>query len=366
MKYVSVSVLCGLLLPGCPSASPPPEPAAAAPAKAEAPAALETVTVKAQVLTAKTALQGELLPFEAVALYARVQGFVDSIAVDRGSAVKQGQVLARLSAPELQAQRAEAEAKARAEQITHQRLRTASSTPGAVSKQELDQADAAWQASAARVTALRALEQYLIIKAPFDGVVTERNVHPGALVGPPQGASAPPLLRVEQLARLRLTVAVPEAYASAVAQGTAVEFTVRAWPRETFRAPVQRVAHSLDPKTRTMSVELDVDNQDGRLAPGMFAQVSWPLGRSGPSLLVPPSAVVRTTERTFVDRVRDDRPDGAPGVSIEQVPVQLGVTAGERVEIIGDLKAGDVILRRGREELATGSRVQTAPAETGK
>lgn len=353
-----IDVVCGLLLAGCSSAAEPPAPAAPAPVRAEAPAALETVSVQAQVIQTKTVLPGELVPFASVALYARVQGFVDSIAVDRGSPVKQGQLLARLAAPELQAQRAEAEAKARAEQLTAQRLRTASATAGAVSRQELDQAEAAGQASAARVTALRALEQYLVIKAPFDGVITERNVHPGALVGPPQGAAAPPLLRVEQLARLRLTVAVPEAYAGAITQGAKVAFTVRAWPQSTFHAPLQRIAHSLDPKTRTMAVELDVDNADGRLAPGMFAQVEWPLGRSGPSLLVPPSAVVRTTERTFVDRVRDGR--------IEQVPVQLGITAGERVEIIGALEAGAVILKRGREELATGSRVQTAPVEAGK
>jgi RND family efflux transporter MFP subunit len=198
---------------------------------------------------------------------------------------------------------------------------------------------------------LEAMKMEHGLVAPFDGVVTERGVHPGALVGPPASASTPPLLRVEQVARLRLTVAVPESYASAVKQGAVADFAVRSWPREKFHAQVQRIAHSLDAKTRTMAVELDVDNKDGRLAPGMFAQVEWSLARTVPSLLVPPPSIVRTTERTFVDRVRD-------GV-VEQVSVQLGVTAGERVEVFGALEAGDVILKRGREELATGSHVQT-------
>ncbi len=351
----STALLC-FLLGACPSAAPTVEPVA--PAQLVSASALETVQVEAQVIHAKTLLQGELLPFEAVAVYARTQGFVESIAVDRGSLVKMGQVLARISAPELQAQRAEAESKSHAEEVTQQRLRAASATPGAVSKQEIDQADATWRASASRVAALRAMEQYLVIKAPFDGVVTERGVHPGALVGPPVGASTPPLLRVEQVARLRLTVAVPEAYASAVKQGAITDFAVRSWPREKFHGQVQRIAHSLDAKTRTMAVELDVDNQDGRLAPGMFAQVEWSLARTIPSLLVPPSSIVRTTERTFVDRVRD-------GV-VEQVPVQLGITAGERVEVFGALDTSDEILKRGREELATGSRVQTVAAVSKK
>ncbi len=349
MKRNAVA-LC-LLLGACKEASPTVDPVASAPSKPVTAAPLETVQVEAQVIHTKTLLQGELLPFEAVALYARTQGFVESIAVDRGSAVKMGQVLARISAPELQAQRAEAESKSQAEEVTHKRLRAASATPGAVSKQEIDQADAMWRASVSRVAALRAMEQYLVINAPFDGMVTERGVHPGALVGPPAGAATPPLLRVEQVARLRLTVAVPEAYASAVKQGAVADFSVRSWPRETFHAQVQRIAHSLDAKTRTMAVELDVDNKDGRLAPGMFAQVVWPVVRTAPSLLVPMSAIVKSTERTFVDRIRD-------GV-VEQVVVQPGISQGPLTEVFGELHEGDSVLLRGREELPAGSHVET-------
>lgn len=344
------AVVLAAWLTGCPATAPSVEPTPASPAKPASPA-LETAKVEAQRVQAQTVLQGELSPYEAVALYARVPGFVDRISVDRGSMVKAGQVLAQLSSPELPAQRAEAEARAHAEDLTQKRLRTAASTPGAVSKQEIDQSDAAYRASASRVAALRAQEQYLVIRAPFDGVVTERNVHPGALVGPPQSPSVPPVLRVEQLARLRLTVAVPDAYASTIAQGVKIDFSVRAWPRDKFSAPVVRIAHAIDPKTRTMAVELDVNNADGRLASGMFAQVTWPVVRSTPSLLVPASAVVRTTERTFVDRVR--------GGVVEQVAVQPGLPQGDRVEVFGSLIEGDLILKRGREDLPSGSHVET-------
>lgn len=323
-------------------------------AKPESPATLETVLVETKLLSATLPLSGELTPYESVALFPRVQGFIEQIAVDRGSVVKAGQILGRLSAPELLSQRAEADSKARGDESTFQRLRAAAATPGAVSKHEIELAESAARASQSRVRSLHALEEYLVVKAPFDGVVTERNVHPGALVGPPTGANAVPMLRIEQVERLRLNVAVAESYVGSIKEGTIVEFTVRAWPGEQFRGSVQRVARSLDTRTRTMPVELDVENSAGKLASGMFVEVKWPVRRTSPSLFVPSTAVVRTTERNFVSRVKDEM--------LEQVPVQLGAAMGDRIEVFGALQAGEFVLKRGREELPTGARVQTKPA----
>jgi RND family efflux transporter MFP subunit len=130
---------------------------------------------------------------------------------------------------------------------------------------------------------------------------------------------------------------------------------VRAYPGVKFTAMVARIAQSLDAKTRSMAVELDVDNADGRLAPGMFADVLWPVKRTAPSLFVPPAAIVQSTEKTFVARIRD-------GV-IEQVPVQRGAVQAELVEVFGDLQEGDTIARRGSEELRPGVHVEVrAPA----
>jgi RND family efflux transporter MFP subunit len=158
------------------------------------------------------------------------------------------------------------------------------------------------------------------------------------------------MLRVEQVGRLRLTVAVPENDVGAIAEGASGEFSVQAWPGKRFSGTVRRVSHAIDPKTRTMPVELDVDNADGKLASGMYAEVRWPIVRQAPSLLVPPTAVVQSTERTFVDRVRGDG-------TVEQVQVRRGATVGERLEVIGPLAAGDLVLKRGSEELPNGTRV---------
>ena len=293
-------------------------------AQTQTPSATVDVTPVVSRPVAQTrSIAGELLPFESVAIHARVSGYVRSVSVDRGSQVKRGQTLALLDAPEILARRAEAEARlaaarsqlveARAKLValenTSASLKAASATAGAVSGNELVQAEQAVAAQQALMTALesqvgaataavdatRQQERYLTVVAPFEGVITERGVHPGALVGPQAGTAAPPLFRLEQTRRLRLVVAVPEAGLGLVTRGTSVDFSVPAHPGASFSAPVARIAGSVDPRTRTMAIELDVTNADGRLAPGMYPSVRWPARRDAPSLLVPRTSVVTTT-----------------------------------------------------------------------
>lgn len=328
------------------------EPAAAAATAPETTTpTVEVVQVTSSKLDTTARLPGELAPYEMVALYPRVNGFVEEISVDRGSAVHRGQLLARLSAPELASQRAEAESKLSASRSTFERTKAAADTPGAVAKHDLEVGEAAVKADEARVQSLKTLEGYLYVRAPFDGVITERNVHPGALVGPPAGANATPMLRMESVGHLRLTVAVPETDVGAIAEGAKTEFVVRTWPGQKFSGVIKRVAHAIDTKTRTMPVELDVENSNNKLAAGMFAEVFWPIRRGTPSLFVPPSAIVQTTEKSYVDRVRD-------GV-VEQVAVQRGTALKDLVEVVGPLQAGDTVLRRGSEELKDGTKVKT-------
>ncbi len=318
-------------------------------------------------------LPGEFLPYEKVDLFSRVNAFVENVRVDRGSVVKEGDLLVLLSAPDLTAQRAEADAKALAAESqqaeaqakvvaaesTFDRLKEASSTPGAVAQNELIQAgktldaarallraaEASGKAAKQSAEALRELESYLRVRAPFAGVITERLVHPGAFVGP--GSGSTPMLRLEQNSRLRLVVSVPEASAAGIERGARVPFTVPAYPGEIFSGVVARIAHSVDPRTRTMPVEADVNNAAGRLAPGMFPEVRWPVRRPGASLLVPRSAVVTTTERTFVIRANNGR--------AEWVDVSRGAPEGDLVEVFGPLKPGDRIVRRATDEIRDGA-----------
>jgi RND family efflux transporter MFP subunit len=346
-------------------------------------ATVEVVKVASKKLSITTRLPGELQAYEEVAVFPRVTAYVDSISVDRGSRVRSGQVMARLVAPELaaqraeaqsklqaaEAQRAEAEAKLASDQSTFDRLKSASATPGVVAGNDLEVARRAVDADRAKVEAMRGsaeaaksglksiseIEGYLEVRAPFDGVVTERNVHPGSLVGPATSAAASslPMVRVEKISKLRLVVPVPEKYSAGMNAGTKVNFSVPAFPNQTFSGTVARIAHSVDVKTRTMPVELDVQNSDGRLSSGMFPEVLWPVRRSEPTLFVPASAVARTTEATFVIRIHDG--------NTEWVNVQTGEQDGKSVEVFGGLHEGEEVAVRGTDELRAGNRVTTKP-----
>jgi len=268
-----------------------------------------------------------------------------------------------------EAQLAEVQARADADAGTYERLKAASATPGVVAGNDVLVAEKAMAAGQSRVVsaqqgieaarqalaAVRDMEAYLRVTAPFAGVVTERNVHPGALVGPSSGSAAAPLLRIVDDRRLRLVVPVPEAYTAEMQSGTAVPFSVAAHPGQTFTGSVARIARSVDVSTRTMAVELDVANGDSRLAPGTFCQVRWPIRRAAPSRFVPSSSVASTTDRTFVIRVR--------GGKTEWVDVRTGLTTGPLVEVFGNLTAGDEVARRGTDELRPGTDVRTRQAK---
>ena len=352
---------------------------AASPARSEPVPTLDAVKVISRELNVSVPLPGELEPFQEVRIFPKVTGFVKWIGVDRGSRVRKGQLLAALEAPELVSQKMEAEAKLQsadhrvieaqaklsADESTLQRLQVAARTSGVISDQELEEAQKTVEADHARVVALRSArdaaratlrgveetESYLRIIAPFDGVVTKRNVHPGALVGPSGGpGSQTSMLRVEEVAHLRLVVAVPETYVGGVEPGARVTFTVPAFPDRTFSGTVARLAESVDPATRTMPVEMDVWNPRGDLRSGMFPQVTWPVHRRQPTLFVPPSAVGRNMDLTYVVRIRDGR--------TERVSVKTGAAGGHWIEIFGDgLSAGDLIALRASDDLRPGTGV---------
>ena len=360
----------------------------------------EMAAVVSKPVSRTIILPGEIQPFLNVALRSRVAGYVDRILVDRGSAVKEGELMVQLSAPEMKAQIAEYESKVQvaegdrlqaeaklasfgstltsleatlaATQATYDRLKAASQTPGAISGNELDIALRSVEAQRAGVEAQRGsiqaqratieairngkaaaeatlravkeMEGYLRVTAPFNGVVTERIVHPGALVGP---GSNEPLLVLQQISHLRVTVAVPEESVGGIAKGASVSFQVPAYSERNFSGTVSRAAQSIDPKTRTMAVELDVMNSDRSLVPGMYATVKWPVRRGQPSLYVPKTSVVTTTERTFVIREKNGK--------AEWVNVKQGAADGDLIEVIGPLQAGDKIVTRANDELREGA-----------
>ena|ERR1700723_1865637 len=381
MKNVVITL--ALLLPICGCNG---NPKAAANKQAEPDAqTVEVVPVTSQKLATVFTLPAQLIPFETVDIYPKVTGFMDMIRVDRGSRVHKGELIIRLSAPELVAQRAQAESALRAaesqltsvkaklasDQGTYLHLASAAKTPGVVAENDVmvasqvasadqGQAQSAENNVAAARDALRSvtqLESYLSIHAPFDGIVTTRNLHPGALVGPASGRSGNlPLVQIVDSSHLRLVVPVPEAYVGEMQTGQQVAFTVPAYPGQTFHAPITRISHDVDQNTRTMPVELDVHSPDGRLSPGSFSTVKWPVHRAAPTMLVPVSAVTNDQQRTFVERVRNGK--------AEWVDVVTGLSVNGNIEVFGDLKPADEVIRNATDAIRPGQQVKTSSSHS--
>ena len=376
MKTLIVALALLLSISGCNS-----DPKAAASQQAETDAqTVEVVPVASQKLATVFTLPAQLIPFETVDIYPKVTGFMDMIRVDRGSRVRKGELIIRLSAPELVAQRAQAESAVRAAESqlttaqaklisdkgTYLHMVSAAKTPGVVADNDVMVASQTVSADQGQVHSgednvaaardglrrVAQLESYLNIYAPFDGIVTTRNLHPGALVGPASGQSGTmPIVQIVDNGHLRLVVPVPEAYVGEMQVGQQVAFTVPAYPGQTFHAPIARISHDVDLNTRTMPVELDVHSADGRLSPGSFSSVQWPVHRAAPTMFVPASAVTNDQQRTFVQGVRDGK--------AEWVDVVTGLSVDGNIEVYGDLKPGDEVIRNATDTIRPGQSVKT-------
>lgn len=344
--------------------------------KAAAPARLEMTEVREMQPSKNVTLPAELLPWNRVNLYAKVKGFASQVKVDRGTWVRKGQVLVQLDAPEVvsevnqaqaqvQAQQAnliQQQSKYRASRLTYRRLVETNRMEGAVSLNEVDQAQSRMDADSALVMvaqegvqAARAnlrskqdLKHYLTITAPFDGVIIERNISPGALVG--AGEAGKPLLVLEDTRTLRLTVAIPEAYANQLHKKSQVEFMVNAIPERVFKGSLARSAESLQQDKRSMMAEFDIPNAKGELKSGMYAQVKLPVERSQATLFVPKTSVVTSSEKVFVIRLNGDK--------AQWVTVDTGNTLDSLIEVFGEVKAGDVLVKKASEEIRDGQTLQ--------
>ena len=305
---------------------------------------------------------GELEAFYQVDLYAKVASFVKKLYVDIGSEVREGQLLATMEAPEIQSQLATALSREKAEEAlyiadkaSYDRVVETAKTPGTISPNDIDQADAKQKSDYAQLEALKAAYnevaetlKYLEIRAPFDGVISARNTNPGAYVGPSGQGQALPMFTLQQQKHMRLVVSVPEAFTGFLYDQDEVKFTVKALPDRKFTAKVRRLAGALDNRLRAERTEMDVYSNDKTLLPGMVAEVDLPLPSKDSTFIVPSSAVVNGTEQVFVVRITPDH-------KAEWINVRLGRSEGGRTEIYSDsLREGDLLVQRASEETRNG------------
>ena len=308
-----------------------------------------TMVLQTQQISGNVQLPGVMQPFQFVQLFPKVNGYIKYVPVDRGSIVKAGQLLITLEAPEIEQGVAAANLKYTKAQATYltskdryRRLLETSKTPGTVSPFDLDAArstmqgdSATTQGEYANYKAQVTMRNYLTVTAPFDGVITERNVHPGALAGP--GAeNAKPMLILQQLSKLRLVVDIPEQYVTQVKNGDKVHYKINALPGQDFVGTISRSSESLSNNYRSETIEIDVLNPDDKFKPGMYAEVILPTSGSANAFVVPKSAIVTTTERKYVV-VADNN-------VAKWVDISEGNQGTDSTEIFGNLHDGDEVV----------------------
>jgi len=364
------------------------------------------VQVVSKTLFREDQLPGEIMAYQDVLIYPKVPGFVKWIGVDRGSVVKKGDLMITMYAPEYLASRneslsklatakaalasgesrlqaAEADLKNRkanllADESTNERVKAASLVPGVVAVNdvvqwgqsvEMDRQDVnskietvnavQHEVNALNKTVIAAQKaydnfsdfaSYLEIPAPFNGYITERDMHVGSFVGPLGFGAYPAICRIQQLDLLRIVAPVPERDTGGVIIGSKVEFSVSTFPGKRFVGTVARISNSLDRPTRTMPVELNYFNPDFKILPGMFCEVFWPTRRHEKSLFVPITSVVTTPLETYVCKITN-------GV-IDVASVKKGQVMDGMVEVFGSIQEGDVVAKEANEELQNGTSVK--------
>lgn len=324
---------------------------------APAPAYQVAVAEKAGVSTV-IKLPAQLAAYEEVSIFPKVNGYVNNVLVDIGSHVTEGQLLMTLDAPELlqastQAKEKYTRSKAdfTIDKERYIRLVEASQTAGAISPLDLSAARSKMEADSAFSNAEKANWQmqetmlgYLRVTAPFTGVITERNVHPGALVS--ANAKDQAMLELKQVAHLRLQVAIPEALAAQVRNRDTVSFYVSALAGKKMTGAIVRRADNISAQYHNEKIEVDVNNTGGLLSPGMYADVIFSLKGDAQALMVPKSAVVTSTERKYVLVLKDN--------TITKVDVTTGNQNTSSVEVYGDLQPGDPVIINANDEIAAG------------
>lgn len=339
------------------------------------------------------AIAGEFKPFQEVDVHAKVAGYIRTIYVDVGDHVKTGQTLAILEIPELAAQLAGANAAVRRAQeeihraqgdveraksahaaahAMYERLRQAAQQPGLVAQQEVDDAQAKDLESEAQVSSAKAslsaaeqalevaeanskqyaaLSDYSRITAPFTGVITARYADTGALIaaGTSSSTQSIAVVRLAEESKLRLVLPIPESLAAQIHLGDPVKVHVQALNQDIV-GKVSRFASALDLQTRTMETEIDFENRDGKLMPGMYAETVLQMSERANALLVPLEAVTRNQGEARVLVVNAQN-------AVEERKVKLGFQGKTRVEVLSGLNEGDRVIIGNQSQFRSGEKV---------
>jgi RND family efflux transporter MFP subunit len=316
---------------------------------------LKATHPKRGAITRFVTLPGNIRANQQATLYAKVPGYLKTIAVDKGDTVKEDQALGEIEVPELASELARYDAELKVAEIEFERVSNASKkAPDLVTAQALSEAEGKRKVAQARLAQATTLMKYSHIVAPFGGVITQRFVDPGAFIAVPAGGGAAPaaaIVTVADFLTVRVQVAVPESEASLVTKGQPVKFNVEGLPGKGFEAKVSRLSYALDEATRTMLVEADAPNPDLALRPGMYAIVKLGVEKREDALLVPAEAIVMEKTNAFVFLFT--------GGKAKKTAVKLGFNDGTNAEITTGATEQDRVLVVGKTTLNDGQTVNS-------
>jgi len=311
-------------------------------------------------------LPGNLQAFEESPIFARTNGYLLRWYKDIGSKVQKGELLAKIDTPEIDQELSQA--RATREQVKSalglakisadrwENLRKSDS----VSQQEADQQSSGYQqaqanlaAADANVRRLEQLESFKNVYAPFPGVLTRRNVDPGALINSGAGSAGSQLFNIARVDPLRVYVSVPQSYAPSMKVGVKANITLQEFPGQKFGGTVARTAEAIDPATRTLNTEVDVPNKESKLLPGSFGQVHFATGTSVPRITIPVNAMLFRAEGARVAVVDNNG-------KVHLHPISIGRDFGATLEILGGLEVSDRIVINPSDSLDEGQQVHVA------
>jgi len=316
-------------------------------------------------ISSEISLPGNTQAFMDTPIYSRTNGYLKSWYFDIGAHVRKGQLMADIETPEVDQQLQVAQADLKSAQANLDLANTTSTRyqnllkTNSVSKQETDVAmsdaaakKAAVDASMANVRRLEQLQSFEKVYAPFDGIITARNTDVGRLISAGQNTMAQELFHLAAIGKLRVYVAVPEAYSSAIKVGAKATLTLDEYPGRTFEGMIARNSNAIDQATRTLNVEVDVDNSKAELLPGAYVFVHFKVPQHASGLSIPSNTLLFRSEGLRVGVVRDGR--------VELVPVKIAKDVGATVEIASGLTSNDAVILDPSDSLATGQQVQIA------
>jgi len=322
-------------------------------------------------------LPGNVTAYTDSPIFARTQGYLTKWYYDIGARVKKGALLAEIATPELDQQLAQAEADLASAEATANNAHVQADRytdlvkSDAVSRQDTDTfvnqaaaTSASVKSAQANVLRLKQLQSFEKIYAPFDGVVTARNVDTGQLID--TGATRE-LFHLQALGTLRVYVNVPQVYSQTVRHGGKIDLSFAEYPGRTFQGTLVRTADAIDPASRTLLVEIDVDNRRGELMPGALAQVHFKTPRIAPTFIVPASVLIFRREGLRIGIVVEgrDREDGKETTIAHIVPVIIGEDDGATVQIVSGLGANDKVIQNPPDSIIEGERVTVVSDQEG-